>query len=199
MSAEWGGPTAVADMLVEAIQYNANILGHYVLHAFVVVPNHVHLRADPAVTLPKLTKSLKRHHCQASQHDVGIDGKPLLAGRAMTTWCGMRGSSRRSGTALRGILCGQGWCGKPASTDGRALGRSWGGPIGRLRPAPWRNRDQMHTQPLRSGCLGRHTRKIVEVLLPGGWASPRLITTQTGSVLGCMSRPCGLVWLDTVP
>src|ERR1035441_7553323 len=63
----------------------------------------------------------------------------------------------------------------------------------RLRPAPWRNRDQMHTQPLRSGCLGRHTRKIVEVLLPGGWASPRLITTQTGSVLGCMSPPCGLV------
>src|ERR1035438_6287541 len=133
MSAEWGGPAAVADMLVEAIQYNANILGHYVLHAFVVVPNHVHLRADPAVTLPKLTKSLKRHHCQASQHDVGIDGKPLLAGRAMTTWCGMRGSSRRSGTALRGILCGQGWCGKPAGTDGRALGRSWGGPFGRLR------------------------------------------------------------------
>src|ERR1022692_1474994 len=37
----------------------------------------------------------------------------------------------------------------------------------RLRPAPWRNRDQMHTQPLRSGCLGGHTRKIVEVLLPG--------------------------------
>src|ERR1017187_390251 len=37
----------------------------------------------------------------------------------------------------------------------------------RLRPAPWRNRDQMHTQPLRSGCLGGHPRKIVAVLLPG--------------------------------
>jgi len=32
---------AVADMIVEAIQYNASILGHYVLHAFVVMPNHV--------------------------------------------------------------------------------------------------------------------------------------------------------------
>jgi len=50
---------AVADMVVEAIQYNANVLGHFVLHAFVVMPNHVHLLATPAVTLPKLTKSLK--------------------------------------------------------------------------------------------------------------------------------------------
>jgi hypothetical protein len=30
---------AVADMVVEAIQYNANILGHYCLHAYVVMPN----------------------------------------------------------------------------------------------------------------------------------------------------------------
>src|ERR1035437_8733857 len=50
---------AIADMIVEAIQFNANILGHYRLHAFVVMPNHVHLLATPTVALPKLTKSLK--------------------------------------------------------------------------------------------------------------------------------------------
>jgi len=50
---------AIADMIVEAIHYNANTLGHYLLHAFVVMPNHVHLLATPAVALPKLTKSLK--------------------------------------------------------------------------------------------------------------------------------------------
>jgi REP element-mobilizing transposase RayT len=50
---------AIADMVVEAIQYNAANLGHYVLHAFVVMPNHVHLLATPALALPKLTKSLK--------------------------------------------------------------------------------------------------------------------------------------------
>jgi putative transposase len=50
---------AVADVIVEAIQYNANTLGHYVLHAFAVMPNHVHLLITPAVALPKLTKSLK--------------------------------------------------------------------------------------------------------------------------------------------
>lgn len=50
---------AIADMIVEAIQYNANVLGQYVLNAFVVMPNHVHLLTTLAVSLPKLTKSLK--------------------------------------------------------------------------------------------------------------------------------------------
>jgi REP element-mobilizing transposase RayT len=50
---------AIADMLVDALHYNANTLGHYVLHAFVVMPNHVHLLATPTIALPKLTKSLK--------------------------------------------------------------------------------------------------------------------------------------------
>src|ERR1035437_1305345 len=50
---------AIAYMIVAAIQYNANILGHYLLHAFVVMPNHVHLLVTPAVALPNLTKSLK--------------------------------------------------------------------------------------------------------------------------------------------
>jgi len=50
---------AVADMRAEAIQYNAGVLGQYALHAFVVMPNHVHFLATPAVALPKLTKSLK--------------------------------------------------------------------------------------------------------------------------------------------
>jgi REP-associated tyrosine transposase len=50
---------AVADMIVEAIRYNSNTLGQYLLHAFVVMPNHVHLLVTPAVSLPKLTKSFK--------------------------------------------------------------------------------------------------------------------------------------------
>jgi REP element-mobilizing transposase RayT len=64
---------AIADMVVEAIQYNASTLGHCLLHAFVVMPNHVHLLATPAVALPRLTKSLK-----------GITGKRANAMLAMT-------------------------------------------------------------------------------------------------------------------
>jgi REP element-mobilizing transposase RayT len=67
---------AIADMVVEAIQYNAVNLEHYVLHAFVVMPNHVHLLATPALALPKLTKSLK-----------GITSKRANTMLAMTGSC----------------------------------------------------------------------------------------------------------------
>ena len=49
----------LADLVVDAIHYNDRILRHYVLHAFVVTPNHVHLLISPRVPVPILTKSLK--------------------------------------------------------------------------------------------------------------------------------------------
>ncbi len=68
---------AVANMIVEAIQYNASTLGHYVLHAFVVMPNHVHLLATPAVPLPKLTKSLKGITAKRANAMLGLTRKPF--------------------------------------------------------------------------------------------------------------------------
>ncbi len=50
---------AVADMVVEAILFNAMELGHYRLSAYVVMPNHVHLLVTPVAPLPKIMKSLK--------------------------------------------------------------------------------------------------------------------------------------------
>jgi putative DNA methylase len=67
----------VADMVVEAIQYNAKILGHYRLHAFVVMPNHVHLLATPVVALPKLTKSLKGITAKRANLMLASAGRPF--------------------------------------------------------------------------------------------------------------------------
>jgi len=72
---------ALADMVVEAISYNARILKHYVLHAFVVMPNHVHLLVTAEVPLPPTDEVAERHYGQTGQCDVGIGGKTLLAGR----------------------------------------------------------------------------------------------------------------------
>src|SRR5438067_6609023 len=68
---------AVANMIVEAIHYNANVLGHYQLHAFVVMPNHVHLLATPAVALPKLTKSLKGITARRANAMLALTGSPF--------------------------------------------------------------------------------------------------------------------------
>ncbi len=68
---------AVADMIAEAIQYNADVLGHYLLHAFVVMPNHVHMLAAPAVALPKLTKSLKGITAKRANAMLASTGSPF--------------------------------------------------------------------------------------------------------------------------
>jgi REP element-mobilizing transposase RayT len=68
---------AVADMIVEAIQFHANILGHYRLHAFVVMPNHVHLLSTPAVTVPKLTKSLTGATAAWANAMLGLTDSPF--------------------------------------------------------------------------------------------------------------------------
>jgi putative transposase len=71
------GQPAVADMIVEAVQYNANILGHYLLNAFVVMPNHVHLLATPTVVLPKLTRSLKGITAKRANAMLALMGSPF--------------------------------------------------------------------------------------------------------------------------
>jgi hypothetical protein len=100
---------AVADMIVEAIRYNADILGHYLLHAFVVMPNHVHLLATPAVPLPELTKSLKGITAKRANVMLALTGRRFWEERAMTIWSGRSGNLRGSGSTSRRILCGLGW------------------------------------------------------------------------------------------
>ncbi|HJZ97390.1 MAG TPA: transposase [Candidatus Solibacter sp.] len=64
----------LADMVVEAIWYNAQVLKHYELHAFVVMPNHVHLLVTAAVPLPKLTQSLKGITAKRGNATLGLTG-----------------------------------------------------------------------------------------------------------------------------
>jgi len=68
---------AIAGMVVEAIRYNSSVLSHFVLHAFVIMPNHVHLLATPLVPLPRLTKSLKGITAKKANELLGLTGRPF--------------------------------------------------------------------------------------------------------------------------
>jgi REP element-mobilizing transposase RayT len=68
---------AVAEMVVEAIFYGALVITHYDLHAFVVMPNHVHVLLTPLVPLPKLTKSLKGITARRANVMLGRTGLPF--------------------------------------------------------------------------------------------------------------------------
>jgi hypothetical protein len=102
------GQPSIADVTVEPIHYNGDILGHYRLNAFVVMPNHVHLLATPAVRLPKLTKSLKGITAKRPNVILGLAVAHSGKTRATTMWSGAKENSRRSATTLTKVQYGRG-------------------------------------------------------------------------------------------
>jgi len=71
------GRREIADMVVEAIHCNGSSLGHYRLHAFAVMPNHVHLLISPRIPLPKITRSLKGITAKRANAELGLTGRPF--------------------------------------------------------------------------------------------------------------------------
>lgn len=61
-------------MIVETIRDNVGRLGHYGLHAFVVMPNHVHLLVTPHVPLAKFTRSLKELTAKRASRILALTG-----------------------------------------------------------------------------------------------------------------------------
>jgi putative DNA methylase len=65
----------VARMVVDAIQYRDRRIYH--LHAFVVMPNHVHLLMTPLVVVSKVMQSLKRFTAREGNRMLGLTGQPF--------------------------------------------------------------------------------------------------------------------------
>jgi len=61
-------------MVVEAIQYRRQVLKHYELHAYVVMPNHIHLLITPLVPVSKIMRSLKKLTAREGNRILGLTG-----------------------------------------------------------------------------------------------------------------------------
>ena len=68
----------IAQLVIDALQYGQNSLHHYTWHAFVVMPNHVHLLITPQVEVPKLLRSLKGITGKRANSILGLTGRPVL-------------------------------------------------------------------------------------------------------------------------
>ncbi len=66
---------AVADEVTESIRHCASIVNLYELHAFVVMPNHVHLLITPHDSLPRILKSVKGFTARRANALLGCTGK----------------------------------------------------------------------------------------------------------------------------
>ncbi len=52
-------------------------MGHFDLHHYAVMPNHVHLLVGPAVPVSKLTHSLRRYTVREANRLLGLSGNPF--------------------------------------------------------------------------------------------------------------------------
>ena len=67
----------IASMVVEAIRYHDHGLGHYRLHGYAVMANHVHLLVSPRVRVSRLMQSLKRFTAREGNRSLGRTGRPF--------------------------------------------------------------------------------------------------------------------------
>jgi putative DNA methylase len=67
----------MATMVVEALRYREQDLHRFELHAYVVMPNHVHILITPHVPLAKLMQSLKRHTAREGNRMLGLTNQPF--------------------------------------------------------------------------------------------------------------------------
>ncbi len=65
----------IAQMVVEAIQYRDPT--QYLLHSFVVMPNHVHMLITPKVRVAEVMQSLKRFTARQANRILGLTGSPF--------------------------------------------------------------------------------------------------------------------------
>ncbi len=55
----WLSDPRIAAAIVETIRKGDSTLNYFALHAFVVMPNHVHLLITPKISLPRITHGIK--------------------------------------------------------------------------------------------------------------------------------------------
>ncbi len=71
------GHPGIAQMIIEVMYHSENVLGQHTVHAFAVMPNHVHLLTSPHIPLPRLTKTLKGYTAKRANAILARTGNPF--------------------------------------------------------------------------------------------------------------------------
>ncbi len=112
----------IAGVVAHAISQGAE--REYALHAWVVMPNHVHLLMTPNVSLPGIMKRLKGTTAREANRRLGREGTPFWQHESYDR---LVRDAREFGNIERYILfcrirCGPGSLLRPRNLDGRVPG-----------------------------------------------------------------------------
>ncbi len=76
----------LAELVVQAIVEGRDTLGHYDLHAFVVMANHVHVLITPRVPVSKLLQRLKGSTARRANEMLGLTGRAFWQEESYDRW-----------------------------------------------------------------------------------------------------------------
>jgi putative transposase len=88
-------------------------LGHYVLRAYVVMPNHVHALLEPLVPLRKLMSGVKGVSARYANARLGHTGKPFWQDESFDHWIRDAGQFARARTYIENNPVKARLCAKP--------------------------------------------------------------------------------------
>ena len=82
----WLKDSAIANSIAKAIQKGESERKFYHLHAWVVMPNHVHLLILPKEPLPIITRWLKGSTARQANQLLGRTGQPFWQNESLDRW-----------------------------------------------------------------------------------------------------------------
>ncbi|MGJ5816833.1 transposase [Paludibaculum fermentans] len=82
----WLSRNDIADFVSEAIRCGERELNQYQLHAWSVMPNHVHLLITPVIELRRLAQSLKGFTARQANLMLGRTGSPFWERESYDHW-----------------------------------------------------------------------------------------------------------------
>jgi len=86
MGPRWMAIPEIAGCVEGALQFGENPHHFYTLHAYVVMPNHVHALLDPLVPLTRITKGIKGVSARNANAALGRIGKPFWQDESFDHW-----------------------------------------------------------------------------------------------------------------
>jgi REP-associated tyrosine transposase len=85
----------VAQVVTEALRYGANELKLYVLRAWSIMPNHVHILIYPNAGLPRITRAIKGYSARRANELLGRPGQPFWQDESYDHWVRDREQSEK--------------------------------------------------------------------------------------------------------
>ena len=82
----WLQDTRIAAMLVQTLHYGKAVRRMYHLHAWVIMPNHIHVILEPYLELATITRWFKGRTSRIANRILGRTGKPFWQDESFDRW-----------------------------------------------------------------------------------------------------------------